>query len=290
MEAGRGGPLPSRGAGVRERRDGLRVNRVRLHRRLLGDLLQIDSHADFHRTLFAHAMQRYRLSLREPQADLGSVLALGANHREASELSAMPFRRIQLAGITDPDPAIRAVERSDPRVSYRIENSERLSLDSRSFDFVFCKESLHHLARPVLGLYEMLRVCRRAALIIEPYDALAGRLLARLGLSTAYETGQVGNLGARDNFVYRWSRRQLESLLNSYYLESDYTLEITLGWMSSRYNAHRLRAVRRMAGLAGWALGLLPGARGNYMTALIVPGRDLPPDPAVADDKREGPP
>ena len=264
------------------------MNRVRLHRRPLGDLLQIDSHADFHRTLFAHAIERYRASLRGPQTDLGSVLALGANHREACELSAMPFRRIQLAGIADPDPAIRSVERSDPRVSYRIENSERLSLESRSFDLVFCKESLHHLARPVLGLYEMLRVCRRAALIIEPYHALAGGLLARIGRSTVYETDQVSNLGARDNFVYRWSRRQLESLLNSYYLESDYTLDITLGWMSSRYNAHRLRAVRRLAALAGWGLGLLPGARGNTMTALIVPGRDLPADPAVADNKGEG--
>jgi SAM-dependent methyltransferase len=265
------------------------VNRVRLYRRSLRDLLRIDSHPDFHDYLFAHAMQRYRASLREPERDLGSILAVGANHREASALTGQPFRRILLTGIADPDPAIRSVEAADSRVRYRIENSEHLSLDSRSFDFVLCKESLHHLARPVLGLYEMLRVCRRAALIIEPYDTLAGRLLERLGLSTVYETDQVGNIGSRDNFVYRWSRRQLESLLNSYYLESDYALEITLGWLSSRYNAHPLRAVRRLAALAGWALSFLPESRGNYMTALIIPGRDLPPEPAAADAKREDP-
>lgn len=265
------------------------MNRVRLYRRSLRHLLRIDSHADFHDYLLTHAIERYRASLREPERDLGSVLALGANHREASALAGLPFRRIVLTGIADPDPAVRSAEGRDPRVRYRIENAEHLSLDSRSFDFVLCKESLHHLARPVLGLYEMLRVCRRAALIIEPCETLAGRLFERLGLSTVYETDQVGNIGSRDNFVYRWSRRQLESLLNSYYLESDYTLEITLGWLSSRYNAHPHRAVRRLAALAGWALGFLPESRGNYLTALILPGRDLPPDPARADVKREDP-
>jgi SAM-dependent methyltransferase len=265
------------------------VNRVRLYRRSLRDLLRIDSHADFHDYLLAHAMGRYRASLREPERELGSVLAIGANHREASALTGLPFRRILLTGIADPDPAIRSVEASDPRVRYQIENSEHLSFDSRCFDFVLCKESLHHLARPVLGLYEMLRVCRRAALIIEPHETLAGSLLEQLGLSTVYETDQVGNIGSRDNFVYRWSRRQLESLLNSYYLESDYTLEMTLGWLSSRYNAHPLRAVRRLAAFAGWALGFLPQSRGNYLTALIIPGRDLPPDPTAAEAKREDP-
>ena len=92
----------------------------------------------------------------------------------------------------------------DPRISYRIENSEQLALESRSFDLVLCKESLHHLARPVLGLYEMLRVCRRAALWIESYATFAGRAFERLGWSSVYETQQVGNLAARDNYVYRF--------------------------------------------------------------------------------------
>jgi SAM-dependent methyltransferase len=161
-----------------------------------------------------------------------------------------------------------------------VENGESLSFDSGSFDLVFCKESLHHLARPVLGLYEMLRVCRRAALWIEPYETLAGRVFERLGWSSVYETQQVGNLAARDNYVYRWSRRQIESLLNSYYLESGYTLEMTLGWMSSRWNAHPSAGVRRAAALLGWGLGFVPGSRGNYLTALVWPGRDLPPDPS----------
>ncbi len=267
------------------------MNRVRFQRRALRDLLRIDSHSDFHDALFRHAIDRYRAHVERHAArpsqrtGLGRVLAIGANHRDALALAKLPFEQILLTGIADPDDAIRSALDRDPRISYRIENSEHLALESRSFDLVFCKESLHHLARPVLGLYEMLRICRRAALVIEPYDTVAGRLFERLGLATVYETHQMGNLGARDNFVYRFERRPLEFLLNSYYLESNYTLEITLGWMSSRLNAHPVAGVRRLAALAGWGLGFVPGSRGNYMTALILPGRDLPADPVVTDEK-----
>ncbi len=264
------------------------MNRIRFRRRALRDLLRIDSHADFHDYLFRHAIERYAAHLSDSR--LGRVLAIVANHRDALALAKLPFEEILLTGISDPDDAIRDAVRADSRVSYRIENSERLSFESRSCDLVFCKESLHHLARPVLGLYEMLRVCRLSALLIEPYDTLSGRLFERLGLATVYETGQTGNLGARDNFVFRFACRPLEFALNSYYLESDYTLELTLGWMSSRFNAHPSPGVRTLAALASWALGFLPGSRGNYMTALILPGRDLPPDPLVREQKPEDQP
>jgi ubiquinone/menaquinone biosynthesis C-methylase UbiE len=47
-------------------------------------------------------------------------------------------------------------------------DAESLSLQDNSYDFVFAKETLHHLQRPYLGLYECLRVCRKAICIIEP--------------------------------------------------------------------------------------------------------------------------
>lgn len=47
-------------------------------------------------------------------------------------------------------------------------NAESLSLQDNSYDFVLTKETLHHLQRPYLGIYEMLRVCRKAICIIEP--------------------------------------------------------------------------------------------------------------------------
>jgi SAM-dependent methyltransferase len=237
---------------------------------------------DFSRYVLEHAVGRYR-ALRDAQGQgLGTVLSIGANRREARAFSNHPFDEICLTGVLDPDDGVREIVKSDSRVHYEKQNCENLSFASGSFDLVFCKESLHHLARPVLGLYEMLRVCRDAAMILEPFDSQLNILLQRLGLNTVYESDYLGDLRLRDNFVYRWDRKQLEFLLNSLYLQSGYSLELTLGWMSGRFNGHRNVAVRRFAAVAGWLTGFIPGSRGNYMTALIVPGRDLPPDPKSA--------
>jgi SAM-dependent methyltransferase len=256
-----------------------RANRTRVCRRPLRDLLRIDSTMDFHRYGIEHAIARYRVLREEQGLGLGTVLSIGSTHREARRFVEYPFDEICLTGILDSDDELREIAASDPRVRYEKQNCERLAYASGSFDLVFCKESLHHLARPVQGLYEMLRVCRGAALVVEPYDSQLDGLLRRLGLSSVYESNQLGNLELRDNFVYRWDRKQLEFVLKSLYLESGSSLELTLGWMSSRFNGHPNRAVRRVAALVGWLVGFVPGSRGNYMTALIVPGRDLPPDP-----------
>ena len=256
-----------------------RANRTRVHRRPLRDLLRIESTVDFHDYAIEHAIARYRRLRDEQGLGLGTVLSIGSTHREARRFVAHPFDEICLTGVLDSDDRLREIAAADPRVRYEKQNCERLGYASGAFDLVFCKEALHHLARPVQGLYEILRVCRGAALVLEPYDSQLDGLLRRLGLSTVYESNQLGNLELRDNFVYRWSRKELEFLLKSLYLESGSSLELTLGWLSSRFNGHPKRAVRRFAALAGWLVGFVPGSRGNYMTALIAPGRDLPPDP-----------
>lgn len=43
-----------------------------------------------------------------------------------------------------------------------------LSFEDESFDFVFIKESLHHMSAPYKGLYEMLRVAKKGVILIEP--------------------------------------------------------------------------------------------------------------------------
>ena len=53
---------------------------------------------------------------------------------------------------------------------FKKENSESLSFDDSKFDYVFCKESYHHFPRPMLALYEMLRVASKGVILIEPND------------------------------------------------------------------------------------------------------------------------
>ena len=163
---------------------------------------------------------------------------------------------IRLTGILDTDDELREIASSDPRVRYEKQNCERLAYASGSFDLVFCKESLHHLARPVQPPLRdaagLPRSGSGARTLRQPARWTAAEIA---GLSTVYESNQLGNLELRDNFVYRWDRKQLEFVLKSLYLESGSSLELTLGWMSSRFNGHPNRAVRRRSPRwrAGWS-------------------------------------
>ena len=68
------------------------------------------------------------------------------------------------------DALLRRAKESGMIDEYAQENAESLSFADESFDLVFCKESYHHFPRPMLALYEMLRVARRAVMLIEPRD------------------------------------------------------------------------------------------------------------------------
>jgi len=62
---------------------------------------------------------------------------------------------------------------------YSKQNAENLTFPDEEFDFVFCKEAYHHFPRPMTALYEMLRVAKKAVIMIEPVD--------RFIFSTFYE-------------------------------------------------------------------------------------------------------
>lgn len=53
---------------------------------------------------------------------------------------------------------------------YKQENAESLTFKNGKFDFVLCKEALHHFSRPAIAIYEMIRVASKAVILIEPND------------------------------------------------------------------------------------------------------------------------
>lgn len=53
---------------------------------------------------------------------------------------------------------------------YHIVNAENIQFEDNSFDYIFCKESIHHCPRPFLALYEMIRVSRKGVFLIEPLE------------------------------------------------------------------------------------------------------------------------
>lgn len=112
------------------------------------------------------------------------------------------------------DDSLAIAQRNGWISEYRAENAEALSLAGDSFDFVLCKHAYHHFPRPALAFYEMLRVCRVAAVLIEPIEAPPrlldlGRTIAKRVLrgDTEAEFEPLGN------FVYRLSVREVFKMM-----------------------------------------------------------------------------
>ena len=98
----------------------------------------------------------------------------------------------------------------DMKVEGRVEDTERLSFPDGFFDYAFTASSLHHLPRPFLGLYELLRVSKNGIFIIEPNDSWLTRLFTRLGIATEIEKS--------GNYVYRISKADVEKVASSLFL------------------------------------------------------------------------
>jgi ubiquinone/menaquinone biosynthesis C-methylase UbiE len=103
---------------------------------------------------------------------------------------------------------------------FKKENAEALSFADRSFDYVFCKESLHHFPRPILSLYEMLRVSCKAVVIIEPIDraSISGFLDFLIRPIWTLLRSMIGRKPIRDrfeesgNYLYGITRREIEKV------------------------------------------------------------------------------
>ncbi len=98
---------------------------------------------------------------------------------------------------------------------YSSENVESLSFDDEAFDFVLCKETFHHLPRPYLGLYEMLRVSKTGVFLIEPYDRFTNSsFVERFGnwLLKKLKGGMHDLYEPSGNYKYSISKREFEKI------------------------------------------------------------------------------
>jgi 2-polyprenyl-3-methyl-5-hydroxy-6-metoxy-1,4-benzoquinol methylase len=114
---------------------------------------------------------------------------------------------------------------------YAVENVESLSFEADDFDVVFCKETYHHLPRPSVGLYEMLRVARQSVILIEPQAymlsslkrgwgaTITAKLASKLkrGRFTALEATEItlpeASYEQSGNYVYRLSYPEVEQIV-----------------------------------------------------------------------------
>jgi ubiquinone/menaquinone biosynthesis C-methylase UbiE len=101
-------------------------------------------------------------------------------------------------------------------------NAEKLPFQDEQFDYSYCKQAYHHFPRPILAIYEMLRVSKQAIILTEPHDftspALIRDILQKLkhtlkkiiGLKIPHhDTGNYESIG---NYIYTISIRDLEKI------------------------------------------------------------------------------
>jgi len=102
---------------------------------------------------------------------------------------------------------VEAARVRNPALRCLCMDAESLAFPDASFDWAVVRDGLHHLARPVKGLYELERVSSEGFAILEGQDSWLVRLLVRLGLGE--------NRDPAGGYVYRFSRRELYKILSS---------------------------------------------------------------------------
>jgi hypothetical protein len=162
--------------------------------------------------------------------------------------------------------ALRLCNRFDPRLKTLQLNAERLDLPDDSFDLVVVQDGLHHLSRPVLGYTEMLRVSRRATVVIEPHTGIVAR-----SIGTEWERH-----GNEVNYVFRWNRSIFEQSAKSYLLDVPCHIEVIRLWDHNPIIAGLARRFPKpvrmaVAKTAYGVLTLLPGL-GNMMIGVVIKG------------------
>jgi len=154
--------------------------------------------------------------------------------------------------------AVSSTQRRFHGVGGQTEDLERLSFPDNSFDWSFIAAAIHHLPRPALGVYELLRVSREGVIFIEPHDSWLVRRFVSLGLAQEYE--DVGN------YVYRWTESDVKKLCRSLYYNCR---------CSTMFATHRVAKTRLefelLRGLNFLANTLVSGS-GNYIVCCITKG------------------
>ena len=80
---------------------------------------------------------------------------------------------LQVTGSDISDVYLKEAKNQGLIEDYSKQNVESLSYLDESFDYVMCREAFHHFPRAYLGLYEMMRVAKSAAIIVEPIDIVS---------------------------------------------------------------------------------------------------------------------
>ncbi len=133
------------------------------------------------------------------------------------------LQRNQKATASDiSDALLKEAYKDNLITDYSKQNAEHLSFDDDTFDYVMCKETYHHFPRPYMAMYEMIRVCKKAIIVIgEPIDILSKMALLVFikNILDKIDPVLINSLWKNrfsfeevGNYVYKVSEREIEKL------------------------------------------------------------------------------
>ena len=178
-------------------------------------------------------------------ASLDALVVCGGVGGEGSYLADRGFGAVTVSDFSDNALAICSLR--DPRLQIMRLDAMQLDVPDESFDVVLVQDGLHELRQPTIGFTEMLRVARRAAIVIEPHAGLVAR-----GLGTTWESHE-----GVENYVFRWSRSLVREVAHSYLLRRAARIDVLRFW------DHNVTMKRVADRFGGDALGLA-AARATY--------------------------
>ena len=142
------------------------------------------------------------------------------------------------------------------------ENAESLSFEDGSFDWGFVKSGLHHLPRPMLGIYELLRVARNGIILMEGYDGFIISKIREIWLSER-------DWESSGNYVYRFTRREIAKVCLALGLPMYAVKTCFLPWHRSQERYKKGTLGYRLQKMAyGW-INMLFSRHGNKFSALL---------------------
>lgn len=95
---------------------------------------------------------------------------------------------------------------------YKKINAEKISLTDSSYEYILCKESYHHFPRPIIALYEMIRVAKKAVILIEPNDVRKRSLSWKNILGIEDLRSYYNKFEVSGNYVYGITRREIQKV------------------------------------------------------------------------------
>jgi ubiquinone/menaquinone biosynthesis C-methylase UbiE len=178
------------------------------HKRHLRSLLPKDNKFDYgwlsNNTYDAWRHKRM-YSLLDVLIKVGDSWLTVGDGRYGSDAHYLFKRGITNVMASDISPKLLKIAKQDKYIpEYKEVNAELIPFKDESCDYVLCKESFHHFSRPIIGLYEMIRVSRKGVILIEPNDT---RALKNNEYENSFET--VGN------YKYPISIREIEKITSA---------------------------------------------------------------------------